>query len=81
MPFSSVHYLIQRILILSQGLNFGSSSIKKYDIEPLPTAYLIIGEGTTAWYIGDARGIPFNKEGIAVMYSLAHIFRNEIFIS
>jgi phosphoglycerol geranylgeranyltransferase len=49
----------------------GALSIKKYDIEPLPTAYLIIGEGTTAWYIGDARGIPFNKEGIAVMYSLA----------
>jgi phosphoglycerol geranylgeranyltransferase len=49
----------------------GALSVKKYNIEPLPTGYLIIGEGTTAWYIGRARGIPFNKPRIAVMYSLA----------
>src|SRR5919202_1078220 len=33
--------------------------------------YLIIGEGTTAWYVGKARGIPFDKSRIAIMYSLA----------
>jgi phosphoglycerol geranylgeranyltransferase len=32
---------------------------------------LIIGEGTTAWFVGRARAIPFNKSGIAIMYSLA----------
>jgi len=49
----------------------GAISVKKYNIEPLPTGYLIIGEGTTAWFVGRARGIPFNKYRIAVMYSLA----------
>lgn len=49
----------------------GAISVKKYNIEPLPTGYLIIGEGTTAWFIGRARGIPFSKDRIAVMYSLA----------
>lgn len=49
----------------------GAMGIKKSGLEPLPTGYLIIGEGTTAWYIGYARGIPFNKLNLAVMYSLA----------
>lgn len=49
----------------------GAMGIKKSGLEPLPTAYLIIGEGTTAWYVGYARGIPFNKLNLAVMYSLA----------
>ena len=49
----------------------GAIAVKKYGIEPLPTGYLIIGEGTTAWFMGQARGIPFDKSGIAVMYSLA----------
>ena len=45
--------------------------MKKYKIEPLPTGYIIIGENTTAWFIGRAKGIPFEKSNIAVMYSLA----------
>jgi phosphoglycerol geranylgeranyltransferase len=49
----------------------GALGIKKSGLEPLPTGYLIIGEGTTAWYVGHARGIPFNKSNLAVMYSLA----------
>ncbi len=49
----------------------GALSVKKYNIEALPTAYIIIGEGTTAWYVGHAKGIPFNKSQIAIMYSLA----------
>jgi len=46
-------------------------AVKKYGIEPLPTAYIIIGEGTAAWFVGRARGIPFHKPNLAVMYSLA----------
>ena len=49
----------------------GAPAVKKYGIEPLPTAYVIVGEGTTAWFIGRARGIPFHKSNLAVMYSLA----------
>lgn len=56
---------------ITEAQALGALSVKKYNIEPLPTAYLIIGEHTTAWYIGRARGIPFDKHNIAVMYALA----------
>ena len=49
----------------------GAIAVKKYGIEPLPTAYIIVGEGTAAWFVGRARGIPFHKPNLAVMYSLA----------
>lgn len=49
----------------------GAIGVKKSGLEALPTGYLIIGEGTTAWFIGQAKGIPFNKLNLAVMYSLA----------
>jgi phosphoglycerol geranylgeranyltransferase len=49
----------------------GSLAVKKHDIEPLPTAYVIVGEGTAAWFVGRARAIPFHKPNLAVMYSLA----------
>lgn len=49
----------------------GAISVKKHRIEPLPTAYIIVGEGTAAWFVGKARGIPFHKPNLAVMYSLA----------
>lgn len=49
----------------------GALAVKKYAIEPLPTAYVIVGEGTAAWFVGRARGIPFHKPNLAVMYSLA----------
>jgi phosphoglycerol geranylgeranyltransferase len=56
---------------ITEAQALGALAVKKYGIEPLPTGYLIIGEGTTAWFMGQARGIPFDKSGIAVMYSLA----------
>jgi phosphoglycerol geranylgeranyltransferase len=56
---------------ITEAQALGALAVKKYDIEPLPTGYLIIGEGTTAWFVGRARAIPFNKSGIAIMYSLA----------
>ena len=49
----------------------GSIAVKKHRIEPLPTAYIIVGEGTAAWFVGRAKGIPFHKPNLAVMYSLA----------
>lgn len=49
----------------------GALAVKKHGIEPLPTAYIIVGEGTAAWFVGRARGIPFHKPNLAVMYSLA----------
>jgi phosphoglycerol geranylgeranyltransferase len=49
----------------------GALAVKKHNIEALPTAYVIVGEGTAAWFVGRARGIPFHKPNLAVMYSLA----------
>lgn len=46
-------------------------TIKKYSIEAIPTAYIILGAGGTAGFIGYARLIPFEKPELAVMYSLA----------
>ena len=52
----------------AQALAIG---VKKSQLEALPTGYLIIGEGTTAWFVGQAKGIPFDKPNLAIMYSLA----------
>src|SRR6266498_230202 len=49
----------------------GALIINKHNLETIPTAYLIIGEGSTAWFVGQARSIPFDKPGIAIMYTLA----------
>ena len=56
---------------ISGAQALGALLVKKYNIEPLPTGYIIIGDNTTAWFIGRAKGIPFEKPNIAVMYSLA----------
>ena len=56
---------------ITEAQALGAVAVKKYGIEPLPTAYIIIGEGTAAWFVGRARGIPFHKPNIAVMYSIA----------
>ncbi|MGH9996636.1 MAG: geranylgeranylglyceryl/heptaprenylglyceryl phosphate synthase, partial [Nitrososphaeraceae archaeon] len=49
----------------------GALVINKYNLEAIPTGYLIIGDGSTAWFIGQAKSIPFNKSNIVVMYALA----------
>ena len=56
---------------ITEAQALGAVAVKKYGIEPLPTAYIIVGEGTAAWFVGRARGIPFHKPNIAVMYSIA----------
>ena len=58
----------------------GSLAVKKYNLEPIPTGYIIIGDGTTAWHIGRAKGIPFHKDGLAIMYALAAQFLGMRFI-
>ena len=49
----------------------GSIAVKKHNIETLPTAYLIVGDGGTTGFIGRAKGIPPNKPKLAAMYALA----------
>jgi phosphoglycerol geranylgeranyltransferase len=56
---------------ITQAQALGALAVKKYNLESISMGYLIIGDGSTAWFVGQARGIPFNKPKIAVMYALA----------
>jgi phosphoglycerol geranylgeranyltransferase len=65
---------------ITQAQVLGAPSVLKFGLEPLPTAYIIIGEGTTAWFVGSARGIPPDKSNIAAAYALAAQFLGMRFV-
>jgi len=65
---------------ITQVQALGAPSVLKFGLEPLPTAYLVIGEGTSAWFVGSARGIPFEKPKIAAAYALAAQFLGMRFV-
>ena len=65
---------------ITQAQALGAPSVLKFGLEPLPTAYIIIGEGTTAWFVGSAKGIPFDKPNIAAAYCLAAQFLGMRFV-
>lgn len=65
---------------VTQAQALGAPSVLKFGLEPLPTAYLVIGEGTSAWFVGSARGIPFDKPKIAAAYALAAQFLGMRFV-
>jgi len=56
---------------ITEAQALGAMAIKKYNLEAIPMAYLIIGDGGAAGYVGRARGIPPNKPSLAAMYALA----------
>ncbi len=45
--------------------------IRKLGLEPIPTAYIIVGYGGAAGFVGCARPIPLDKPEIAAAYALA----------
>lgn len=49
----------------------GAPIVYKYGLEVLPTAYIIVGYGGAAGYIGHAKPIPWDKPEIGVAYALA----------
>jgi len=65
---------------ISQAQALAAPNVLKFGLEPLPTAYLVIGEGTSAWFVGSARGIPFEKPKIAAAFSLAAKFLGMRFV-
>lgn len=65
---------------ITQAQALGAPSVAKFGLEPLPTAYLVVGDGTSAWFVGSARGIPFNKPRIAAAYALAAKFLGMRFV-
>lgn len=65
---------------ITQAQALGAPSVLKFGLEPLPTAYLVIGDGTSAWFVGSARGIPLEKPKIAAAYALAAQFLGMRFV-
>lgn len=65
---------------ITQAQALAAPSVMKYGLEALPTAYLVIGDGTSAWFVGSARGIPFEKPKIAAAFSLAAKFLGMRFV-
>ncbi|WP_456368594.1 phosphoglycerol geranylgeranyltransferase [Thermococcus sp.] len=49
----------------------GAFLVKRYGIEPIPMAYLVIEPGETVGWVGDAKPIPRHKPRIAAAYALA----------
>lgn len=56
---------------ISEVQALGAILVRKYSLEALPMAYLIVGDGGAAGFIGHARGIPPSKPEIAAMYALS----------
>ncbi|CAD7768696.1 Geranylgeranylglyceryl phosphate synthase [Candidatus Methanoperedenaceae archaeon GB37] len=49
----------------------GALIVKRYGIEPIPMAYILIEPGGTVGWVGDARLIPRDRPQLAVAYALA----------
>jgi phosphoglycerol geranylgeranyltransferase len=49
----------------------GAPIVKRYNLEAIPLGYIIVGEGSTAAYVGQAHAIPLKKPEVAVLYALA----------
>jgi phosphoglycerol geranylgeranyltransferase len=56
---------------ITQAQALGALYVKKYRLEAIPMGYLVIGEGSSVWFVGRARGIPIDKPKLAVMHALA----------
>jgi phosphoglycerol geranylgeranyltransferase len=57
---------------LSGAQALGAPLVKRYRLEPIPLAYLIVGEhGGAAAFVGNANPIPYDKPELAVIYALA----------
>ncbi len=59
------------VAYLTTNQALGAVFIKRYGIEPIPVAYIIVEPGGTVGWVGDARLIPRNKPEIAAAYALA----------
>ncbi|MFH1432811.1 MAG: geranylgeranylglyceryl/heptaprenylglyceryl phosphate synthase [archaeon] len=49
----------------------GAPTIKKYNVEPIPTAYLVFEPGQTVGWVGESRLLPKSKPDLGVIYSMA----------
>lgn len=65
-------------LLNSRDINYivtnqamGAPLVRKFGIEPIPMAYLIVEPGGTVGWVGDARLLPRTKPELAAAYALA----------
>jgi len=49
----------------------GAPLILRMGLEPIPTAYIIVGHGGAAGYVGVARPVPYDRPEIVAAYALA----------
>lgn len=49
----------------------GAPYIKKFEIEPIPMGYIIVGEGGTVGRVGKAKTIPYRNPQLAADHALA----------
>jgi phosphoglycerol geranylgeranyltransferase len=49
----------------------GAPLIKKFNIEPLPMGYIIVGQGGTVGVVGKANTIPYDNHDLTIAYALA----------
>ena len=49
----------------------GAPLVKKYNLEPIPMGYIIVGEGGTAGVVGRAVAVPYAKPELAAAHALA----------
>jgi len=57
---------------LSGAQALGAPLVKKYGLEPIPLAYLIIGQNAgAAGFVGNANPLPYGKPELAAIYALA----------
>ena len=56
---------------ITEAQALGALAIRKHELEAIPMAYIIVGDGGAAGFVGRAKGIPQNKPGLAAMYALA----------
>ncbi|MBT8171270.1 geranylgeranylglyceryl/heptaprenylglyceryl phosphate synthase [Candidatus Bathyarchaeota archaeon] len=49
----------------------GAPIIKKFNLEPIPLGYIIVGEGGTVSVVGKAVPIPYSKPELAASHALA----------
>ncbi len=56
---------------ITEAQTLAAPVIRKIGIEPLPVAYLVVGDGGTVSWVGDAKPIPLSKPKIAAATALA----------
>jgi phosphoglycerol geranylgeranyltransferase len=56
---------------ISEAQMLAAPTLKHYDIEPLPVAYVVVEPGGTVGWVGDAKRIPRTKPQIAAAFGMA----------